>query len=692
MATPSQAAAVAKATARLAVQAPQDDDVQGFAKGADGKAVVFVNAKTEAKALAKLEAKTKTLVDDADAKVILLDGLPSARAADPATVVGGGGYISDSTATVEGAAGLCSIGFSALSATFTPQAVSAGHCTNESADPKDPESPGVSGKRMNIFASQPSNDDAVHGKTANSHTPALLQGGYTGTVSKYQFGAVGQTEPDTTDTGVIGAGGKENTDYSIIDLKAGAKSSNVVTKWDAAGAAADDLLSSTWKVNGVAVAKAGEKIHRSGRTTGTTDGNVRENTAEITATGGWMNIEGRRVYGFMSTAHSDHGDSGGAYIDADNNAVGVLSGGGNLRKADGSEGPEFSWTTDLENALDQAGNKTRINVAKTPAQGAKTAAKAAATTIEPGGTVSGTGATGFTGGTFVEDGKTTEVAVDGDAWSFKGSETEDDHTGTLYLTSKYTVSEPLEVTYTVKKKEEPAPSQTATGAPTTPAPSQTATEDPTTPAPTQTTSGTPSSPAPTSSNPADPEPSTLQIDPRRIALSKFVGDGDKDKSVGVEASVMGAEPGTKVSFSIKKKGVTAKKETVTADESGNATTRVWGLTSAQNKDVYLGTYGVTADFTEAEQPNAGGTVGKAAAQDAKAGGAKTLESTFSVVSDDAPDPGDDGNDDDNNGSNDDNDNGHLPRTGATVGIALGTAAGLLALGAGMVLMARRRRG
>ncbi|MYM20938.1 trypsin-like serine protease [Brevibacterium sp. 5221] len=621
----------------------------------------------------------------------------TALAASTGTAVGGGGY---GTHKGDKTGGLCSLGFTALSNdSFKPQALTAGHCT---ADFNSGSEYGiVAGQYFDIAETLSSGDGGATGDEKGTSTVKFPEGGFRGTISEWRFGRPGQTDPDpSVETTPAGTKDVTSTDYALVDFPEGTKVAPKVSNWGA-GAKKGDLLAEAHSVTSVGTPKVGEQVLRSGRTSGQKSGSV-------TYSEGWANIDGRMVDGFASNAHANHGDSGGAYISEDGQALGVLSGGGEL-----NDGSELFWATKVPNALDQMGNKSRILVASK--------AKQSGDTVEPGQRLRGSGANGFDGGTFVDsNGTKSKVTVSGGTWAITAPKDEGEHTGKLYLTNKYSVSEPLELKFTVKKATptptetattpaptatatetptdpapsetatedptDPAPSQTATEDPTDPAPSETATEDPTTPAPTQTTSGTPSSPAPTSSNPADPEPSSLQIDPRRIALSKFVGDGDKDKSVGVEASVMGAEPGTKVSFSIKKKGVTAKKETVTADESGNATTRVWGLTSAQNKDVYLGTYGVTADFTEAEQPNAGGTVGKAAAQDAKAGGAKTLESTFSVVSDDAPDPGDDGNDDDNNG------NGHLPRTGATVGVALGTAAGLLALGAGMVLMARRRRG
>ena len=108
----------------------------------------------------------------------------------------------------------------------------------------------------------------------------------------------------------------------------------------------------------------------------------------------------------------------------------------------------------------------------------------------------------------------------------------------------------------------------------------------------------------------------------------------------------------------------AKSITVTADEDGTATSRVWGETTAA-PSAYIGEYSVVAT-TEDE----------------------TLEGSFSVV--DGSGDGDGGQDDGGNG--DDGDNGDdLPRTGSTTAPLVAGAAGLVALGGALVYVARRRQ-
>ena len=102
---------------------------------------------------------------------------------------------------------------------------------------------------------------------------------------------------------------------------------------------------------------------------------------------------------------------------------------------------------------------------------------------------------------------------------------------------------------------------------------------------------------------------------------------------------------------------------MTADEDGNASSRVWGLPSAP-AEAYIGDYEVVVTTEE-----------------------DTLEGSFEVVGEDGGDGGqDDGDEGDNGGDGDD-----LPRTGSTTGPLAAGAAGLVALGGALVYVARRRR-
>ena len=178
-----------------------------------------------------------------------------------------------------------------------------------------------------------------------------------------------------------------------------------------------------------------------------------------------------------------------------------------------------------------------------------------------------------------------------------------------------------------------------------PTPTATETPDPTTPAPTPTETETPD---------VDAE---LAVDPQEVTAERFVAADEEQADAedrGVTYTVEGAEPGSEVVFDTFAAGddEASKSITVTADEDGVASSRIWGLTSAE-PEAYIGDYDVVAT-TEDE----------------------TLEGSFSVVA---------GEDDGGEGGED------LPRTGSTVGPLAAGAAGLVALGGALVYVARRRQ-
>ena len=230
--------------------------------------------------------------------------------------------------------------------------------------------------------------------------------------------------------------------------------------------------------------------------------------------------------------------------------------------------------------------------------------------------------------------------------------------------------------------EEPTedPTDEPTEDPTTPAPTPTDTDSP---EPTETATDEPTTPAPTPSETEEAdEDAELTVDPREIAAEQFLAE-DEDQAIdedrGVTYSVTGVEPGSDVTFDTyastdsasanagseeapaeDSDDAPAKSVTVTADEDGNASSRVWGLPTAP-AEAYIGDYEV---IVTAE--------------------GETLESSFEVVGEDG---GDGGQDDGDNGEGGDD----LPRTGSTTAPLAAGAAGLVALGGALVYVARRRR-
>lgn len=168
----------------------------------------------------------------------------------------------------------------------------------------------------------------------------------------------------------------------------------------------------------------------------------------------------------------------------------------------------------------------------------------------------------------------------------------------------------------------------------------------------------------------------LAVDPQEIAAEQFIAEDETqaiEEDRGVTYTVTDVEPGSEVVFDTYTGAAEsanagteaapeadtadkpAKSITVTADEDGTASSRVWGLPTA-DASAYVGDYDVVVT-TEDE----------------------TLEGSFSVVA----------GDDNGDGGQDDGDD--LPRTGSTTGPLVAGAAGLVALGGALVYVARRRK-
>lgn len=149
---------------------------------------------------------------------------------------------------------------------------------------------------------------------------------------------------------------------------------------------------------------------------------------------------------------------------------------------------------------------------------------------------------------------------------------------------------------------------------------------------------------------------SLTVTPKSITPADFV---NTDR--GVDLAVENCEPGADVRYLVTPKGdsnVTAYDNTVTADDEGKSSVKVYG-TSASNPSAYIGDYTVTVTCGDEE-----------------------LTGTFAV--EEAPNAGG------GTGSGDAGSSGSLPRTGIELtGLAAGTA--LLLVGGAVVTMTNRRR-
>ena len=642
----------------------KDTKVKGYAQGEDGKVLVF---KVKGDKLDK--DSEKFIRSHKNVKVVELE--KPASFASGGQVVGGHPTILSNDAQTESA--ICSTGFALLSKKFSPQISTAGHCTAANIAVGDNMTPGTATK---LHWADPTQSRAAGGEfeTPNDQVQGKLK--------KFQMGAPGQIDPDRNLPGNTGEfpNGQKYIDFGIYDLTKHDGVYPRVTKWTDPS----DLVADSIPVQKVKDAKVGDTVARSGRTTGYHSG-------KVVATG-WFNVQGRMVKGFGGYLEGQPGDSGGPVITQDGGAAGVFSAYANT--ADGN----YAWFSDLRNDLDQIGDGSRVLVEKEPGfEGAKAAAKSApkglpkggkaaaepvSTKVEEGGSLSGKADAMFTEGTFVlEDGTEVPVTVKDGKWSFKApGKAGDKATGNLFLHTKYEVSLPLALSYTVTKASD-KPTQEPTQEP-----SQKPTEEPTQ-KPTQEPS----------EKPTEATEPKLTVDPESIDVDKFAGDGEKDENVGVTYTVKGLKPGTKVTFQTKSGGEVVRETTGDAEENGVAVARVWGESGP--REGFLGKYSVIAKFDESE-----------------------LTGGFEVVDENAK-PGDNGNDDakpgdknDNNNdnkpgdkndkpsndksgnndtkpSNDNNGKGNnvLPRTGTSALITAGVAVGMVAVGAGLVVASRRRK-
>lgn len=381
--------------------------------------------------------------------------------ADPA-VLGAHGFELAPPPGSTGNSTVCSLGFSAYTADFRPAGITAAHCTDAEAEDGLSEA----GRATELRYTRPSHDPYLNG--GEYWNWERLPGGARGAVTGWQLGSpddptggefVDGEDPHPYPPTPQPTGDPRSTDMAVIEFSAAGDVLPAVSAWDSAAALEDDLHASTIPVTGVGKVAVGDAISRSGRTTGLRSG-------EVTLADGWLDVDGALVRGFGSDVVSDFGDSGGPVFNDAGEALGVVSAGVDLEG-----GGRLMWTAALGHGLDVLGNPVRVAVDRTPRADTDAALLAA------GQTLAGTGAEGFTGGTYVLDsGETVAVAVDGEAWSFTLPESAADPAGRLFLTAQHTVSRPLAGGGAGPDAEAPAPEAPAPEEPT--GPGETATTAP----------------------------------------------------------------------------------------------------------------------------------------------------------------------------------------------------------------------
>ncbi|SMY11595.1 S1 family peptidase [Brevibacterium jeotgali] len=564
-------------------------------------------------AFAKQEDDKKVLVQE------IPNGYSEVNAED---VVGGAGYAVPRGNDV----GLCSFGFPVTGPGGEEAIVTAGHCGEVGED---------------VFLEAPKGSNAGSGKYHEENMwGGLLKDEAIGSFTHSEFAETPIEDPFNPG-GADQFNPADTQDFAVVTLNDETVTTHpAVTDWTSAES--NDLFVSTKPVAGVHDVEAsdiGKEIWRSGRTSAVQSGTIPAE-AEQGEIGGIVdgyaivNLPGGAgyslVYGFAANALGIPGDSGGAVMMGDQ-AVGVTS----LSNYQGEDQGDknWIWVAELSEGLNHLGKDYKV--------------KTTADAEEP-----------------PETPKPTPTATD-------SPEPTEDPTTPAPTPTATDSPEPTEDPTT------PAPTPTDTGSPEptptdtdSPEPTQTATDEPTTPAPT-----------PSETEEAD-EDAELNVDPREIAAEQFLAE-DEDQAIdedrGVTYSVTGVEPGSDVTFDTyastdsasanagseeapaeDSNDAPAKSVTVTADEDGNASSRVWGLPTAP-AEAYIGDYEV---IVTAE--------------------GETLESSFEVVGEGG---GDGGQDDGDNGDGGDD----LPRTGSTTAPLAAGAAGLVALGGALVYVARRRK-
>lgn len=279
-----------------------DPSVQGVGVDGDGDIVVYATVD------APLAASTEAFIDTTDnAKLHGVKGSFNALAGTE--VVGGAGY---GFTTADGMKAVCSIGFSAWTPEGKPGFISAGHCTEDGA---------ATDVKLTVPSLDAAGDDAEFLDDL-------------GTLDFSQFGGPGNTEGAEKDPASIDISAFEVTNPALT-MRPG------VTDWTTAGS--DDLAASTSVISSVGEAEIGP-MKMSGRSTGQQEG-------QVTTLDTWYRVTtpyasaGRFVHGFITTAPSDLGDSGGAIWQGET-AVGIVSASGMLET-----GASVMLGSDLKNGL-----------------------------------------------------------------------------------------------------------------------------------------------------------------------------------------------------------------------------------------------------------------------------------------------------------------------------------------------------
>ncbi|MFK0402213.1 S1 family peptidase [Microbacterium sp. NPDC090225] len=365
------------------------DGVEAVATNAAGQVVVYTTATEDA-----LAGEADAFVEGHSNVVVEVIDAPFESHADT-DVVGGAGYFAFDPSNPTGPGGLCSVGFSAWTPAGDPALVSAGHCTGD-------------GLYSVSALTLPSGDPAGGGDVENEDvelTYGLAELAFS------QYGGPGNTPGASGD---LTSSDVSTWDIVNPDLTALPE----ITNWTTS--ASEDLSTATVPVRAVGTAVVDGAVTKSGRTTGFTSG-------QVLAVGGWANVSGRQVYGFMTNVQSSEGDSGGAVFQG-NTAVGILSGGTTT-----PDGP-IMFAADLQNALSLTGGYTVALYLDAPVV-------TSTSPLGAGSLITGTGPANSTLKVSQDGGAEVDVPVDpAGNWTFPAPEV-GTYAYTAYATSGFNTSD-----------------------------------------------------------------------------------------------------------------------------------------------------------------------------------------------------------------------------------------------------------
>jgi|GEM_PF-3299652 len=606
----------------------------GVGTNAAGEVVLAVDETSDS-----VTAVEEVVGDATNVKYIMLNGPIEAAKQDEA--VGGSGYM-----IPKGGAGygLCSLAFSAWTPSGDDAFITAGHC-------------GEVGE--NVKRSKPASDVEFTGRETDEMDSKDYKATVMDDLGSFTNSQFGAKDPYADDE-------KTATDVATIDKTNNKlKALPAVTKWGAAAKDGNDLAADATVIKSVGKAKAGQTVLKSGRTTGLTDGEVLGDMVFGVGDPNYPNdtTKLRYVKGFMATHTMRQGDSGGAWFNEKGEALGISSA---ISIGQECEAPgkcedgehDYSFVADLEHAVNQTpGYEVKLHVnapgePKAAAAGSGSAKAGSAQLPKPAaadeykidatpgqkieGSIEKDATIEAVKGTEAPKGLTSKDGM----YSFSAPDQPGTYTYKLQARKgNFNVSDPITIVVTVKAEPTEEPTQDPTEEPTqdpTEEPTQDPTEDPS----------------------DDPAERALSIDPENIKATDFV----KKDAVTIAAS--GCTPGTEANLEVKPRGsnVTGHTDTATVDEDGNVGFSVYGE-NADMPNAYVGDYDVTVSCD----------------------GGDDLTGSFTVTKTG-------GKDDDGKGGDDKKgDNKNLPRTGSEALGSLGAAAALIAGGAGLYVLARRRK-